>query len=119
MKDQKSLAYINLFGILGARGKLAELDDAARALLTAWRTQLGWYVKVETVADEAALTARVASGDYQVALTGIRAAEDGAAAYLRQVAAYTGVSAPAPDDTIESLREAEDALLRSLSLIHI
>ena len=82
-------------------------------LLTDWRTQLGWYVKVETVADEAALTARVASGDYQVALTGIRAAEDGAAAYLRQVAAYTGVSAPAPDDTIESLREAEDALLRS------
>ena len=74
---------------------------------------MGWYVKVETVADEAALTARVASGDYQVALTGIRAAEDGAAAYLRQVAAYTGVSAPAPDDTIESLREAEDALLRS------
>ena len=34
MKDQKTLAYINLFGILGALGKLAELDDAARALLT-------------------------------------------------------------------------------------
>ena len=28
-------------------------------LLTDWRTQLGWYVKVETVADEAALTATI------------------------------------------------------------
>lgn len=34
MKDQKTLAYINLFGILGALGKLAELDADARALLT-------------------------------------------------------------------------------------
>lgn len=34
MKDQKTLAYLNLFGILGALGKLAELDADARALLT-------------------------------------------------------------------------------------
>ena len=32
MKDQKTLAYINLFGILGALGKLAELDADAQTL---------------------------------------------------------------------------------------
>lgn len=94
---------------------LADTDTRllVNQLLTDWRTQLGWYVRVETVADEAALAARIASGNYQIALTGVRAAADGAVAFLEQIAAQTGTTVAAQDGTLDAVRNAEDALLQS------
>ena len=46
MKDAKTLAYINMFGILGALEKLVELDADARALLAGTKpVSLGMSVK--------------------------------------------------------------------------
>lgn len=84
-------------------------------LLTDWRQTLGCYVNVETVADEGELEKRVLSGRYQIALTGIRAQEDSATAFLQQVMEITGWSGAeiSAEMTLESVRAAEDRLIES------
>lgn len=45
MKDSKTLAYINLFGILGALPYLCELDSEAAALIEEHTVSIGFSVK--------------------------------------------------------------------------
>jgi len=45
MKDAKTLAYINLFAILGAIPYLCELDEEARALIEGQTVSIGFAVK--------------------------------------------------------------------------
>lgn len=51
-------------------------------LLTDWRNALGCYLNIETVADEAALEARLQAGTYTIALAPVRAEKDDPAAFL-------------------------------------
>jgi len=45
MKDQRALAYVNLFAVLGAIPKLCELDEEAKKLIEGANISIGFAVK--------------------------------------------------------------------------
>lgn len=45
MKDERALAYVNLYAILGVLPKLCELDEEARALIANERVSVGFAVR--------------------------------------------------------------------------
>lgn len=88
-------------------------------LLTDWRSKLGCYFNIETVADDAALQKRIAAGDYQLALGAVRAPQNDPLDFLNRLTAltrytsaeYEELAAQVHAEPITASRAIEDLLL--------